>query len=62
MSYQIIEINENNLSGYPQIICFINPKHEYYNLKIDWLKERFKEGLKIKLLQINIRSVTRILI
>lgn len=51
MNYQIIEINENNLSEYPQIICFINPKHEYYNLKIDWLKERFKEGLKIKLLQ-----------
>ena len=49
--YKIIEINENNLSTYPQVICFINPKHEHYNLKIDWLKKRFKEGLKIKLLQ-----------
>jgi len=48
---KIIEVSENNLSDYPQAICFINPKHEFYSLKIDWLKARFKEGLKIKLLQ-----------
>lgn len=49
--YQIIEVNQNNLSNYPQVICFINPKHQYYGLKINWLKKRFQEGLKIKLLQ-----------
>jgi len=48
---QIIEINKNNLSDYPQVICFINPEHKHYSLKIDWMKKRFKEGLKIKLLQ-----------
>lgn len=50
MNYKIIEINKDNLKEYPNCICFINPKNEYYNLKIDWIKERFKEGLKIKLL------------
>jgi len=56
---KIIEINENNLSDYPQIICFINPKHEHYGLKIGWLTKRFKEGLKIKLLQTEIdRKIT----
>jgi len=29
--YKIIEINENNLSDYPQAICFINPKQEITN-------------------------------
>ena len=50
METTIIDVTEGNISGYPQIICYINPKHEYYHLKIDWLKERFKEGLKIKLI------------
>jgi len=48
---KIIEVNEINISDYPQVICFINPQHEHYGLKIDWLKKRFREGLKIKLLQ-----------
>lgn len=50
MNYKIIEIDSKNILEYPDCICFINPKNEYYNLKINWLKERFKEGLKIKLL------------
>jgi predicted GNAT superfamily acetyltransferase len=41
-----------NLSTHPQVVCFINPKHEHYGLKIGWLKERFREGLKIKLLYV----------
>ena len=49
--YQIIDINEKNLNKYPQVVCFINPKNKYYDLKINWLKDRFTEGLKIKLLQ-----------
>jgi len=42
-----------NLSDHPQVICFINPKHEFYSKKIDWLKEQFNNGLKIKLLYLN---------
>lgn len=49
--YEIIEVGEKNLAEYPQVICFINPKHEHYALKIDWLKKRFQEGLKIILLR-----------
>jgi hypothetical protein len=46
----IIDVTEENLADFPQVICFINPKHEFYHFKIDWLKEQFKNGLKIKLL------------
>ena len=46
----IIEITTDNIAEHPQVICFINPKHELYHIKIDWLKEQFENGLKIKLL------------
>jgi hypothetical protein len=46
----IIEVGPENLAEYPQVICYINPNHKHHHLKIDWLKQRFKEGLKIKLL------------
>ncbi len=45
----IININEANINEYPQAICFINPKHEYYPLKLGWLQQQFKHGLGIKL-------------
>jgi hypothetical protein len=38
------------MADHPMIICYINPKHAYYPLKFEWLKQRFQEGLKIKLL------------
>jgi hypothetical protein len=31
-------------------VCFINPKHPSYPHKIAWLKERFDDGLVVKLL------------
>lgn len=34
----------------PGAICFINPKHEFYHKKVEWLNEQFEHGLKIKLL------------
>jgi hypothetical protein len=52
MNTEIVSVNLQNLSQHPGIICFINPKHPSYSLKIEWLKERFSEGLKIKLLYI----------
>ena len=47
---RIIDITKDILTDHTDIICYINPKHEHYHHKIDWLKKRFKEGLKIKLL------------
>ncbi len=46
----IVEITADNITEHPQAICFINPKHEFYHKKIDWLKEQFENGLRIKLL------------
>lgn len=46
----IAEVTADNLAKHPQAICFINPKHEFYHHKIDWLKEQFENGLKIRLL------------
>ncbi len=50
LTSSIVEVTEDNLCRYPQVICFINEKHPCHKLKIDWLKKRFKEGLRIKLL------------
>jgi len=46
----IVEVTAHNISEHPQAICFINPKHEFYHKKVDWLKDQFKNGLTIKLL------------
>jgi len=46
----IVTVDQYNLASYPQAICFINPSHPTYKLKVEWLAERFREGLKIKLL------------
>ena len=46
---KIVDINENNMSQYPPT-CFLNQKHEAYQIKTDWIKKRFSEGMKIKLL------------
>ncbi len=52
LKINIVTVNEHNLSDHPGAICFINPKHPSFELKIDWLKDRFSEGLQIKLLYI----------
>ena len=49
---KIVTVDENNISEYG-FYCSKNPKYEGYQLKLDWLKQRFTEGLKIKLLQSN---------
>lgn len=46
----VIDVTPDNLKDHPQFICYINPKHETYNIKVDWFKKRYKEGLRIKLL------------
>ena len=48
---KIIDVNNNNISQYPPT-CFLNPKNEGYKIKQKWLKKRFSEGMKIKLLYV----------
>jgi N-acetylglutamate synthase-like GNAT family acetyltransferase len=45
----VIDVNEANISQYSHT-CFLNPKNIGYQIKAEWLKERFSEGLKIKAL------------
>lgn len=44
---RVINVDLNNISQYPPK-CFLNPKNEGYQIKLEWLKKRFSEGLKIK--------------
>lgn len=46
----IVAVTAKNIAEHPQAICFINPKHEFYHKKVDWLKKQFENGLRIKLL------------
>jgi ribosomal protein S18 acetylase RimI-like enzyme len=45
----IVSVDAGNISQYPPV-CFLNPKNEGYRIKLEWLKKRFSEGLRIKLL------------
>ena len=47
---KIVQVDARNLADHPGAICFINPKNEHYRKKVDWLKEQFRHGLRIKLL------------
>jgi hypothetical protein len=46
----IVDVTAANIGQHPQAVCFINPQHEHFHHKVDWLKQQFKNGLKIKLL------------
>ncbi len=47
---RIVTVTAGNIHEHPQAVCFINPKQSCHKIKTEWLKKRFKEGLKIKLL------------
>lgn len=49
MELLIVELTpENNIEyGCP---CFLDPKNEGHQKKLEWSKDRFSEGMKIKLL------------
>lgn len=49
----IIDVTAENIDEHPQAICFINPKHELYHQKVEWLTGQFEAGLKIKLLYLD---------
>ncbi len=45
---KIINVDASNISHYSKgPSCFLNPNHEGAQKKFEWLKKRFKEGLKI---------------
>jgi hypothetical protein len=46
---EIISLNPANSAHYG-CPCVLNPKNEGHHIKLEWLKKRFSEGLKIKLL------------
>ncbi len=46
---KIIDVNQKNISQYPPV-CFLNPQNEGYLKKLEWIKKRFSQGLRIKLL------------
>ena len=46
---EIVTLNPENSSEYG-CPCFLNPKNEGHLIKLEWLKERFSEGLSIRLL------------
>jgi ribosomal protein S18 acetylase RimI-like enzyme len=48
--YKIIDVTPENIKEHPGVVCFINEKNQTHHNKLDWLQERFKEGLRIKLL------------
>ncbi len=46
---KIVTVDEKNISEHAPT-CFLNPKNVGYQIKREWLKKRFAEGMKIKLL------------
>ncbi len=46
---KIIEVDENNFEQYPPR-CFIDVKNEGHIKKVEWMLDRIKEGMKIKIL------------
>lgn len=51
--YRIVDVNETNLDKYDILCQKSRKKGEGYQNKLKWIKERFKEGLRLKLLLID---------
>ena len=49
-SKSIIEVTSEN-AAQEGLFCIKNPKYPGFKLKLDWMKKRMKEGLKLKLLK-----------
>jgi hypothetical protein len=50
--FKIVFVSKSNLSEH-EPTCFLNPKNKGYQIKREWLKDRFDEGLQIKLLYVD---------
>ncbi|MFQ5818644.1 MAG: GNAT family N-acetyltransferase [Candidatus Heimdallarchaeota archaeon] len=55
-SYKIIDVNVSNLNEYDLFCHKSKKKMEGYQNKVRWVKDRFKEGLRIKLLMVRERK------
>jgi len=44
MKTSIVKVTMDNIAEHPQAICYINPKHELFHKKVDWLREQFANG------------------
>jgi GNAT superfamily N-acetyltransferase len=51
--YEIVDLNETNIDKYGAFCLQSKKKTEGYKEKFEWIKERFKEGLRLKLLLVN---------
>jgi ribosomal protein S18 acetylase RimI-like enzyme len=47
---ELIDLTPENLEQYRGPTCFLDPKHEGARARLGWIRDRFSEGLKIKLL------------
>ncbi len=52
MSYEIIDVNSKNLDQIGLFCKQSQKKEEGYQNKLEWIKERFPEGLKYKILKV----------
>ena len=46
----LITVTPDTLPDYPGLSCFMNPGQEGAKIRMDWIRERFSEGLTIRLL------------
>jgi GNAT superfamily N-acetyltransferase len=53
LAYQIIDVNETNIDKHDILCLKSKKKTDGYKNKVKWLKERFKEGLHLRLLLVN---------
>ncbi|WP_397538627.1 GNAT family N-acetyltransferase [Rummeliibacillus pycnus] len=53
---EIIDVNAENVDKYGFFCMRSKPKSDGYQKKLNWVKERLKEGLKIKIIQENGRQ------
>ena len=47
---ELITVSPDTLADYRGISCFMNPEQEGAKIRIDWIRERFSEGLTIRIL------------
>lgn len=52
-SYKIVDVNEANIDEHGLFCLRSKKSSEGYRKKVEWAKERLKEGLRVKLLLIN---------
>ena len=51
--YKIVDLNETNIDEYGAFCLQSKKNTKGYKEKFEWIKERFKEGLRLKLLLVN---------